>query len=287
MARLKEVLAFINNKGGVGKTTTVQSVAAGIVHCDPKARVLCIDLDPQGNLSSLLGWNATSKKFGRDVLSYTIAQALADGDNGSLPVFRKNDKIFYVPATPHLEGIDLTLNQQMQPKQVLEGLFGNPVIDHTEDPDNGINKEGLTLVQDDFDYILIDCAPSLSVMNYNALSAASGAIIPVEMEALSVMGLTRVIDAIKNVQKHLNPELIVRGILPVRSDKRTRFNNDMLTGLKERYGEIVFNTIIRKCVKLEEAQAMILDVIEYAPDCTAAKDYIAFVKELLATTPEN
>ena len=287
MARLKEVLSFINNKGGVGKTTTVQTVASGIVHCNEKARVLCIDLDPQGNLSSLLGWNERKKQFGKEVLGYTIAQALADGEDGNLPIYRKDERIFYVPATPLLEGIDLTLNQQMQPKQVLEGLFGNPVLDHTDDPEKGIAKEGLNYVQDDFDYILIDCAPSLSVMNYNALSASSGAIIPVEMEALSVMGLTRVIDAIKNVQKHLNPELEIRGILPVRSDKRTRFNNEMLIGLKERYGDILFKSVIRKCVKLEEAQALVTDVIDYAPECTAAKDYMEFVKELIATTPQG
>lgn len=170
MGKLKEVLAFVNNKGGVGKTTTVQSVAAGILRLNKKAKVLCIDLDPQGNMSFLMGWEKVKADYSP---ALTVADALRDGSNNSLPVYKKGDRWYYVPASSLLNSIDPDLHRQMQSKLVLCQLFGNEFTDMSGD-----FNEGPRWISEAFDYVLIDCAPSLSELTYNALGTSTGVIIP-------------------------------------------------------------------------------------------------------------
>ena len=127
--KLKKVLAFVNNKGGVGKTTSVQNIASGILRKYPDARVLCIDMDPQGNLSDQLGWENTRRGLSPDASARTLAVALSRGLDGHLPVVRKADRWYYVPSCPQLEGIEPTLNASLKPKQMLGLLMGKPVDD--------------------------------------------------------------------------------------------------------------------------------------------------------------
>ncbi len=184
MSKLKEVLAFINNKGGVGKTTSVQNTAAGLLRANRKFRVLCIDLDPQGNLSSLLGWHDHCKEVG-EARTIDVALRNADHSTEGLPIYKAEDRLFYCPAARELSEIDPDLHRQMSSKMVLSDLFGTEVA-YMEDGD-----EIKGYIEDNFDYVLIDCAPALSELTYNALGASTGVIIPVQLGALSVDGIAR------------------------------------------------------------------------------------------------
>ena len=284
MARLKEVLAFANNKGGVAKTTTVQNVAAGLLLRDPSLRILCIDLDPQGNLSSLLGWREKLKlSEGR---FYNIADALRDGDNNHLPVYRSSEGIFYVPASPMLAEIDPDLHRQMQPKLVLASLFGNDIHDMDA---LYLNAEPLadTYIEDAFDYVLIDCAPALSELTFNALGAATGVIVPVQLGSLSVDGIGRMMEAYRNVKRKLNPDLTMRGLLIVMADERTNLARETSDFLRDTYDADIFQSRIRQCVRVGESQFQHQDIFTYAPNCTAATDYKDFITELLSTANDE
>lgn len=280
MNRLKEVLAFANNKGGVAKTTTVQNVAAGLLRRDPSLRILCIDLDPQGNLSSLLGWREKIKQM--SCIS-TVADALRDGDKNHLPVYKSDNGLFYSPASTSLADIDPDLHRQMQSKLVLASLFGNDIL-YMDALYLGAEKLGSSLIEECFDYVLIDCAPALSELTYNALGAASGVIIPVQLGSLSVDGIGRMIEAYRNVQRKLNSDLVMRGLLIVMADERTNLTRETTEFLRYNYEAEMFHTRIRQCVKVGESQFQHQDIFSYAPDCTAAHDYDDFITELLETT---
>lgn len=290
-SRLKDVLAFANNKGGVAKTTTVQNVAAGLLKRDPELRILCIDLDPQGNLSSLLGWRDKMKEYHKkNKTTLTVADALRDGDNNHLPFYRNPDGLYYCPASAQLSDIDPDLHRQMQSKLVLASLFGNTILDMdclylgakplTTDP-------AKNYIEDTFDYVLIDCAPALSELTYNALGAASGVIIPVQLGSLSVDGIGRMIEAYNQVKRKLNRDLQLKGLLIVMADERTKLARETSDFLRENYylhddcEARMFSTRIRQCVKVGESQFQHQDIFQYAPDCTAAQDYDEFVTELL------
>ncbi len=279
MNRLKEVLAFANNKGGVAKTTTVQNVAAGLLRRDPSLRILCIDLDPQGNLSSLLGWREKVKLV---PCKLTVADALRDGDNNHLPVYRSDNGLFYCPASPQLADIDPDLHRQMQSKLVLASLFGND-IQYMDELYLGAESLEGSLIEECFDYVLIDCAPALSELTYNALGAASGVIIPVQLGSLSVDGIGRMIEAYRNVHRKLNQDLVMRGLLIVMADERTNLTRETTEYLRDNYEAEMFRTRIRQCVKVGESQFQHQDIFSYAPDCTAARDYDDFISELLET----
>lgn len=277
MSRLKEVLAFANNKGGVAKTTTVHNVAAGLLRRDASLRVLCIDLDPQGNLSALLGWRSKQPLFRN---APTVAEAMMDGDNNRLPVYRCSDGLFYSPASPALAEIDTALHRQMQPKLVLASLFGNEFSYMEEDADAPGPQE--TYLEDYFDYILIDCAPALSELTYNALGAATGVVIPVQLGSLSVDGIGRMMEAYSAVRRKLNHDLQLRGLLIVMADERTNLARETTQYLRSTYKVEMFHTRIRQCVKVGESQFHHLDIFAYAPDCSAAIDYRDFIEELVS-----
>lgn len=275
MERLKETLSFVNNKGGVAKTTTVQNVAAGLLNANQAFRILCIDLDPQGNLSTLLGWR--EKKRLNSIYNKTVADALKSGEQGHLPVYKSTEGLWYSPAANSLADIEPDLHRQMSSKMVLAGILGNP-FDYVD----GTGESG-KYVEDEFDYILIDCAPALSELTYNALGAASGVIIPVQLGSLSVDGIGRMVEAYRAVRRHLNPTLDLRGMLIVMADERTCLARETTDFLRESYGDIMFNTRIRQCIRVGESQFQHQSIFDYAPDCTAAIDYEAFVRELIAT----
>ena len=265
--RLKEVLAVVNNKGGVGKTTTVQSLAAAIVRRDKQARVLIIDLDPQMHLSILHGWDARDDFF----TTPTIYQALRRGER--LPVYKTHrERVYLVPGDQTVQDIDADLMRQMNPKRVLSKCFQQPLDDHTD--------EGLTSMLTDFDYVLIDCAPALSQSTYNAMTVATGLLVPVQMEGLSVNGLGNIIVAMKDVQQELNPNLELRGLLPTMVDARPRIVRDFIDYLKRSYGDYVTRTMIRRSVKVNEAQTKQLDIYQWRQWSPAANDYEQLCKEL-------
>ena len=286
--RLKEVIAFVNNKGGVAKTTSVQNVAAGMLLKDPTLRILVIDLDPQCNLSSLMGWNTLKISHNERA---TIYDSLVAADEDPLPplhVYQSATGLFYIPASNKLADADRVINTQMQPKMALSSILGSPLK---------INGEAATVLgdfvaepsapaspiyaEDIFDYILIDCPPSLSILTFNALAAATSVLIPVQLGALSVDGIGNMLDAFSTVKRRINRDLTMRGLFIVMADERPIIARETIALLKDTWGAHLLNTRIRQCVKVQESQWQRTDIFHHAPQCTAAQDYAALVDELM------
>ena len=263
--RLKEVLAVVNNKGGVGKTTTVQNLAVAITRHDRGARVLVIDLDPQGDLSKLYGWNKSREG------QPTVTDAMSV-ENGHLPIYKSDRGIYFVPSSPKLQKIEPKLQEQMQPYMVLRKLILGSVED--------CSGEGITNIPEYFDYVLIDCPPALSMCTYNAMAVASGLLIPVQMEGLSVSGLAPIIVEMERVKRELNPQLDLRGIVPVMVDARPNISRSFMAYLEKAYGDSITTTIIPRSVKVNEAQTKKQDIYEYKQWSPVAIAYEQLCNEL-------
>ena len=296
--RLKEVFAFVNNKGGVAKTTSVQNVAAGMLRKNPALRILVIDLDPQCNLSSLMNWSS----YQDDITVYDSLIA-ADADPlPSLHVYQSEPGLYFLPASPKLADIERALNTQMQPKLALSTILGSPLHFHSntqesttqESTTQGATTQEATVLgdsvaepplplypEDYFDYILIDCPPALSILTFNALAAATSILIPVELGALSVDGIGNMLDAYTAVKRRINKDLVMRGLFIVKSDERPRVARETIDILKDTWGAHLLNARVRQCVKIQESQWHHLDIFKHAPECNAAKDYAALVDELI------
>ena len=287
--RLKEVFAFVNNKGGVAKTTSVQNVAAGMLRKNPALRILVIDLDPQCNLSSLMNWSS----YQDDI---TVYDSLIAADADPLPdlhVYQSEPGLYFLPASPKLADIERALNTQMQPKLALSTILGSPL--HLHSNTQGATTQGATVLgdfvaepplplypEDFFDYILIDCPPALSILTFNALAAATAILIPVELGALSVDGIGNMLDAYTAVKRRINKALVMRGLFIVKSDERPRVARETIDILKDTWGAHLLNARVRQCVKIQESQWHHLDIFKHAPECNAAKDYSALVDELMS-----
>lgn len=264
-SRLKEVLAIVNNKGGVGKTTTVQNLAVAILRHYKNARVLCIDLDPQGDLTKLYKWDKSREG------QPTITDAMSV-ENGQMPIYKSDRGVYFVPSSPLLQKIEPKLQEQMQPYMVLRKLMLGNVEDCT--------GEGITTIPAWFDYVLIDCPPALSMCTYNAMAVANGLLIPVQMEGLSVSGLAPVIVEMERVKRELNTQLELRGILPVMIDLRPNIVRSFVDYLKKAYAGNVTTSIIPRSVKVNEAQTKKQDIYEHKQWCNVAIAYENLVKEL-------
>ena len=293
--RLKEVFAFVNNKGGVAKTTSVQNVAAGMLRKNPALRILVIDLDPQCNLSSLMNWSS----YQEDI---TVYDSLIAADADPLPdlhVYQSEPGLYFLPASPKLADIERALNTQMQPKLALSTILGSPLHLHSNtqesttqgatvlgdsvaEPLASVAEPPLPLYPEDyFDYILIDCPPALSILTFNALAAATAILIPVELGALSVDGIGNMLDAYTAVKRRINKDLVMRGLCTVKSAERRRVARETIDILKDTGGAHLLNARVRQCVKIQESQWHHLDIFKHAPECNAAKDYAALVDELI------
>lgn len=262
--RLKEVLAVVNNKGGVGKTTTVQSLAMAMKREHPEWQILVIDMDPQGDLSKLFGVGA---QYGGLTVTDAMSQEFA-----KLPIYRSSRGICFVPSSPALQKIEPKLQEQMQPYMVLRKLVLGEVNDFT--------GKGITTIPECFDYVLIDCPPALSMCTYNAMAVASGLLIPVQMEGLSVSGLAPVIVEMERVKRELNPQLELRGLVPVMVDMRPNIVRSFVAYLEQAYGDAVTTTIIPRSVKVNEAQTKKQDIYEYKQWSPVAIAYEQLAKEL-------
>ena len=274
--RLKEVLAVVNNKGGVGKTTTVQNLAVAITRHDRGARVLVIDLDPQGDLTKLMRGSVTT-------FAGSVTEAMAS-DNGRLTVYKSQSGIYYVPSSPELQKIEPKLMEQMQPYMVLRRLLLSEFDDCTPEGIKTFGQEGIKPVKSTipelFDYVMIDCPPALSMCTYNAMAVASGLLIPVQMEGLSVSGLAPIIVEMERVKRELNPQLDLRGIVPVMVDSRPNISRSFMAYLEKAYGDSITTTIIPRSVKVNEAQTKKQDIYEYKQWSPVAIAYEQLCKEL-------
>ena len=283
MERLREVLAFVNHKGGVGKTTTVQSLATGLRRYGKGyfgkdsnghgrlPRVLIIDLDPQACASYLFGWSET-----QNVGKPTVYDALVQQSN--LPVYQVREGIYLAPAASQLISIEPFLNQRAMPRKALYKLLAKPLneLSGTEMAD-----EGVTTVTEAFDYVLIDCPPAMSLLTYNALTAATSVVLPVQLEVLATKGIAEIINAIEETREDLNPDLDIRGLLMVMSNDQTNATKEFKAYLGEKYQDYMFDAYTRRDTKMVEAQAMRKDIFEYAKYCRVGQDYERFTKEII------
>ena len=283
MERLREVLAFVNHKGGVGKTTTVQSLAAGLrrfgkgkfgENADGRKRlprVLIIDLDPQACASFLFGWSET-----QNVGEPTVYDALVQQSN--LPVYQVREGVYLAPAAAQLISIEPFLNQRAVPRKVLCKLLAKPL---NEMAGTELADEGVNTVVDAFDYVLIDCPPAMSLLTYNALTAATSVVLPVQLEVLATKGIAEIINAIEETREDLNPDLDIRGLLMVMSNDQTNATKEFKAYLGDKYQDYMFDAYTRRDTKMVEAQAMREDIFTYAPYCRVGQDYERFTKEII------
>ncbi len=250
---MAKTFVIANQKGGIGKTTTATALA-GILN--RSCKTLFIDADPQGN-------------------STATYQAVIEDQATLYDVMVDAEKIPLAEAVQHMENGDIVASDPLLAKAEkmldgdVEGLYR--LKDAIDDAD-------------DYDYIVIDTAPSMNVVLYNCLIAADEVIIPVTADAYSLQGLRQLYDTIKAVQKRQNPALKIAGLLLVKYSGRSNLEKkvrDDLTGIAEEMHTRLFETRIRECVKTKEAQAKKKLLIDYAPKCNTMLDYTAFVEELL------
>lgn len=283
MERLREILAFVNHKGGVGKTTTVQSLAAGLgrfgkgkfgENADGRKRlprVLIIDLDPQACASFLFGWSETLNAGKPTVYDALVQQS-------GLPVYQVREGIYLAPAAAQLISIEPFLNQRAVPRKVLYKSLFKPL---NEMEGKELAEEGVSTIAEAFDYVLIDCPPAMSLLTYNALAAATSVVLPVQLEVLATKGIAEIINAIEETREDLNPDLDIRGLLMVMSNDQTNATKQFKEYLGEKYQDYMFDAYTRRDTKMVEAQAMREDIFSYAPYCRVGQDYERFTKEII------
>lgn len=248
------VIALANQKGGVGKTTT--SVNLGACLADQGQHVLLIDLDPQGNATSGLGIEKRNiEKSVYDVLinDEPLANVIQHSSHPGLDI---------APTTIELSGAEVELTNLMARETRLKDAFGG--------------------VKGDYDFILIDCPPSLGLLTINAFTACDSILIPVQSEYYALEGLSQLLNTIKLVQKHFNPALKIEGVLLTMYDKRTNLGQQVNAEVKKFFGNQVYQTVIPRNVRLSEAPSHGLAIVDYDKRSTGAAVYQALAKEVLA-----
>ena len=253
-----KIVSLANQKGGVGKTTT--TVNLGTILAKRGKKVLLIDADPQGNATSGLGIEKEVEYSTYDILvnDATLKDAIQD-------TIIKNLKV--CPANMSLAGAEVELVSMMSREQRL--------------------KEKLDEVKDDFDYILIDCPPSLGLITLNAFTASNSVLIPVQCEYFALEGLGQLINTINLVKKHLNKDIQIEGALLTMYDIRTNLSNQVVKEVKKYFENKVYKTVIPRNVRLSEAPSYGMPITEYDPRSKGAKSYTKFAKEFLKINEEE
>jgi chromosome partitioning protein len=249
----KKIIAIVNQKGGVGKTTTVVNLSTAMAAINKK--ILLIDLDPQGNASTGMG----VRQEDRDLNAYNLM-----GLNASIEDITQSSKIpniDIITSTVDLAGAELELINKPNREYILK---------------NQINS-----IADQYDYIFIDCPPSLSILTINALTAAHSILIPLQCEFFALEGLSHLFRTIKLVQKKLNPELKVEGVLLTMYDRRYNLTLQVEEDVRSNLGGLVFNTVIPRNVRTSEAPSHGKPAIIYDLKCSGSLAYIKLAKEIL------
>ena len=250
-----KVIALANQKGGVGKTTCAINLGGALVQLGK--RVLCIDLDPQANLSVGLGIDLNT-------VEQSMADVLINADISMDSIIRpsRTDRLDVAPTTIELSAAEVELFSAIGREMALRDKLTPEVLDR-------------------YDYILIDCPPTLGLLTVNALVASDGIIIPVQTQYYALKGVAALLRIIKTVQARLNPNLRILGLLPTFYDGRTILARDMLQSLKDIGEHQVFNTVIRQSVKVGEAPTAGVPITVYEPRSDAAKAFLDLAQEVV------
>ena len=255
-----KVISLVNQKGGVGKTTTSINLSASLAVLGKK--VLLIDLDPQGNTTTGVGINKGDIE--RSVYDVLIGECKIS----EAMIKTKYKNLYVLPATINLAGLDIELVEKS--KQESGFLKGEQLKIHLID------------IKDSFDYIIIDCPPSLGVITTNALTASNSVIIPVQCEFFALEGITQLLNSIIMVQSNLNPELRIEGVLLTMLDGRTNIGLEVIEEVRKYFKNKVFNTIIPRLVRLVEAPSHGKPISDYDPDSRATLAYQNLAKEVIS-----
>lgn len=247
---MAHVLAFANQKGGVAKTTSTVNLGAALREHD--LRVLAVDMDPQGNLTMSQGIDTESlEKSMYDVLVHRTP--IED------VIYEREMDV--AASTIDLAGAEMALATMIGRERALQ--------------------RALDAVRDKYDYILIDTPPSLGLLTINALTASEGVIVPVQCEYLSLRGLLQLERTLEMIRENLNPDVHIKGILPTLFDARTHHGKESIEVLRENFGDLVFDTVVRKTIKFAEAPVTGSSVLKYDPKGRGAESYRALAREVL------
>lgn len=245
-----KTIAFTNQKGGVGKTTSTVNVGAGL--CRQGKKVLLVDLDPQANLTYSLRQSSTR-------LENSIYEVLKGSVDPREAIISHNG-FDVMPSSIDLSGAEMEFANEPAREMIL--------------------KNSLQHFYDDYDYILIDCPPNLGLLTLNAFTAVNEIFIVLQSEYLALHGLSKLMEVIKVVKERLNPDIEITGIICTLFDGRKNLNKEVVDHIKDYFGSKVFNTLIRDNVALAEAPSHHKTIFEYAPDSYGAKDYDALAQEV-------
>ena len=250
---MAKTVAIANQKGGVGKTTTAVNLSACVAQLGK--RVLAIDIDPQGNMTSGLGVD-------KDSVAASIYDLLINRTDAREAIIGTQiDGLDLIPANIELAGAEVELVSMMAREQVL--------------------KRALYAVQNDYDYVFIDCPPSLGLLTLNSLTAANTLMVPIQCEYYALEVLSQLMNTVKLVRMHLNPELDVEGVVLTMFDARTNLSTQVVSEVKKFFKNKVYNTIIPRSVRLSEAPSLGRPISVYDPRSTGAKAYAALAQELV------
>lgn len=253
---MAKIIAVANQKGGVGKTTTAVNLSACLAHLGK--RTLLVDNDPQGNSSSGLGVDkAHTQRSVYDVL-------ISDVDIKEVIQETMMDNLYICPSNIQLAGAEVELVNQIMRESRL--------------------KAALNEIRNDYDYILIDCPPSLGLLTLNSLTAADTILVPIQCEFYALEGLTQLMNTVKLVRKHLNPGLEVEGVVLTMFDARTNLSIQVVETVRSYFNDKVYGTLIPRNVRLSEAPSHGLPIILYDNTSKGAESYVNLAKEVIACT---